>query len=124
MFIMASTENLLSKWMLLLDPHSMALNFTCFRIVLNWLSLACVCMYACVCICMYIDACVCMYVCMCVHMYVYRRMCVYVCMYVCVRTYACCEWIHKLRLAHRLKKTTNLTRYLFIFQVDDTTKVH
>ena len=34
-----------------------------------------VCMYGCVCVCMYVYVCVCMYVC--------------ICMYVCVRMYVC-----------------------------------
>jgi len=47
-----------------------------------------VCMYICLCVCMYlcmyVRMCVCMYACMYVYMYVCMYVCVYVCMHVCM----------------------------------------
>ena len=75
------------------------------------LVLACqgICVYVCMCICMYVHMNVCVYVCMCICMYVHANKniiiirnqcpgylcsyacvsCVYVCMYVCMYTYVC-----------------------------------
>jgi hypothetical protein len=44
---------------------------------------ACMFMYVCVCVCMYMYVCVC--VCVCMHACMYVCMCVYVCMYVTAR---------------------------------------
>ena len=55
------------------------------------LSLAILCKYVNVAICVYVCvcACVCMYMCMCVHVCVCVCMCVSVCVHVCVCVYVC-----------------------------------
>ena len=61
-----------------------------------------VCVFACMCICMYVYMHVCVYACMCISMYVYMHVCVYACMcnlvfcmYVYMPVYACmCICMH------------------------------
>jgi len=76
----------------------------------------CVCMYACMYICMCVCTYVCMYVCMCVRMYIcmYVYVCVYECMYLCLFCLCLCDcppflFMNQQNDCHE----TSCTRYTF-----------